>query len=236
MTSIYDSFCTTHPFFCRLENQLYSTMKLVFDLHQNLRYTKTNGGMSIMTTGMHKSTVYRSKSFSCRTMFHGFAFKHTQGINIEPHAHDRTFSTVEDTDNASHTATGSLHKLRISALAHRTFILFLQLCIRRNSHTGIFLAHLVSSQHLITKLGQSSCNQRGGPHLEPSGLCIFMKITASCRQTISHGICQTDDLLKYCFSTVSVHLHVLCPFFYMESGQPCSSSSLRYFSISESDA
>ena len=58
---INDGFRAADALFRRLEDQLYCSVKLVLYRHQNFRHTETDGGMSIMSAGMHESVILGGK-------------------------------------------------------------------------------------------------------------------------------------------------------------------------------
>ena len=125
MSVINDGFRTADTLFCRLEDQLYRSVELVLNGHQDLRHTESDGGMSIMSTGMHKAFIYRVKSLFRRSVARIMLLKYAEGIDIKPHGNRRALAAAQDSDHTGHSSLCVLNKLRIRSLGNGTLILFL---------------------------------------------------------------------------------------------------------------
>ena len=125
MSVINDGFRTADTLFCRLEDQFHGSVELVLYRHQDFRHTETDGGMSVMSAGMHKAFIYRVKSLFRRSVARIMLLKYAEGIDIKPHGNRRALAAAQDSDHAGHSSLCVLNKLRIRSLGDGTLILFL---------------------------------------------------------------------------------------------------------------
>ena len=125
MSVINDGFRAADTLFRRLEDQFHGSMELILNRHQDFRHTKTNGGMSIMSAGMHEAFIYRVKSLFRRSVARIMLLEYAEGIDIKPHGNRRTFAAAQDSDHTGHSSLCVLNKLRIRSLGNGTLILFL---------------------------------------------------------------------------------------------------------------
>ena len=121
--------------------------------------------------------------------------EYAEGIDIKPHGNRRTFTAAQDPDHTGHPALCVFHELRICPLSNRALILFLQLLIGRNAHSGILFADLVPHEHFISKIRQFSGDDGRSPHLKPARLRVLMKITSLCHKIPGHLIGHRFDLI-----------------------------------------
>ena len=122
---INDGFRAADALFRRLEDQLYCSVKLVLYRHQNFRHTETDGGMSIMSAGMHEAFIYGVKSLLRRSVARIMFLEYAEGIDIKPHGNRRALAAAQDSDHTGHSSLCVLNKLRIRSLGNGTLILFL---------------------------------------------------------------------------------------------------------------
>ena len=125
MPVINDGFRTADALFRRLEDQFHGSVELILNRHQDFRHTETDGGMSVMSAGMHEAFIYRVKSLFRRSVARIMLLKYAEGIDIKPHGNRRTFAAAQDSDHAGHSSLCVLNKLRIRSLGNGTLILFL---------------------------------------------------------------------------------------------------------------
>ena len=148
-----------------------------------------------MSAGMHKAFIYGVKSLFRRSVARIMLLEYAEGIDIKPHGNRRALAAAQDSDHSGHSSLCVFHELRICPLGNRALILFLQLLIGRNAHSGILFADLVPHEHFISEIRQFSRNDGRSPHLKPARLRILMKITSLCHKIPGHLIGHRVDLI-----------------------------------------
>ena len=100
--------CTTHPFFRRLKNQFHCAVQLRALSGQNFCHTKADGGVPVVSAGVHAASLCRGVLFAHRLAFAVIAFRKRQCIHIKPQRDHRPLTTTQNTDNASAAITHAI--------------------------------------------------------------------------------------------------------------------------------
>ncbi len=167
---------TATPLFGGLEEELDATAQLLFHRHQAAGQPHADGGMAIVSAGVHPPLVVGGKTLLLRLVLFGVGLFHLHRIYVEAKGQGRAGTTGIQLSHQASDIANPLQPVGMGSLTTGASLLGSHIHI--TAHHQIAGQQLVAEHDAITELAQVVGNQAGGAKLFPGGFRQAVQVAA----------------------------------------------------------